>query len=62
MGSGDLDEGLQRDEGVPLQRLVRIADVFRHQGEKDPAFTPIGCAARKEVEELKEDSQNINDE
>ena len=54
MGSGDLDAGLQRGEGIPLQRLVGVADVFRHEGEEDPALAPIGRAAREEVEELEE--------
>jgi len=54
-----LKECGKRDEGVPLDALVRVADVFGHEGEQDGAphgrpGTRYGSCAGKQVEEVEE--------
>ena len=49
--------GLRSQECPRLERLVRIADVFRHEGKEDPPLFPrraVGRLSREEVEELEE--------
>jgi hypothetical protein len=48
-GAGDA--GLDSGEHSRLERLVRIADVFRHEREKNTADSPITTATSEKIEE-----------